>query len=81
VTVIPFPRVRNRRFVLKHAARLSYLPHVTAEKHLAQQLLVQVDTMRRRGISADLIEAERQALESAIRTELRRLAPSHGGAA
>jgi hypothetical protein len=71
--VIPFPATRRRSFIRRHAARMAALPERTAEKHLAHQLNVQVETMHRRGIPADVIECERRSLEAAIRAELQRL--------
>lgn len=79
MTVVPFPRVRNRRFVSKHAARMATLPVKTAEKHLAHQLHFQAQTMARRGICPDLIEREISALERAIRLELWHVATFGGG--
>jgi len=81
VTVIPFPRTRNRPFVLKHAARMAKLPQKTAEKHLAHQLQVQAQTMTKRGIAPEIIEDEIRALESAIRAELWYVVMLGGGAA
>jgi hypothetical protein len=79
--IIPFPRTRNRSFVLKHAARMAMLPVKTAEKHLAYQLDVQAQTMARRGISPEVIQNEIQSLERAIRAELGKVVVSGGGAA
>src|SRR3712207_4029426 len=42
--IVPFPRVRNQRFILKHAARMAGLPERTAEKLLYHLLQVQVET-------------------------------------
>jgi Family of unknown function (DUF6074) len=79
--VIPFPRVRDRRYVLRHARRMASLPERTAEKPLRRQLKIQVETMLKRGIDPDLIERERAALELAVRIELRRMMLSSGGVA
>ena len=81
--VLPFPRVRDRAFVRRHAARMASLSHRAAEKHLACQLRVQVETMRKRGVDPELIEAQRRDLETAIRSHLAFCARSHptGGAA
>jgi Family of unknown function (DUF6074) len=68
--VVPFPQIRRRRFVVRHAIRLSGLPHKTAEKLLAAILRQQADVMARKGIPAAIIERESRNLESAIRAEL-----------
>jgi hypothetical protein len=79
--VIPFPAFRRRGFIQRHAARMATLPPATAEKHLAQQLRVQVETMQRRGITSDLITTQVRALETAVRCELWRMTILEGGAA
>jgi hypothetical protein len=79
--VRPFPRVRHRPFVLKHAGNVSAMGQAAGERYLRQQLDVQRQTMARRGIAWDLIEAEVRALESAIRAECWRLILTPGGAA
>lgn len=81
MSVLPFPRVRNRRFVLKHADRMAKLPANTAEKHLAHQLQVQAQTMTRRGIASEVVESEIRTLENAIRAELCNVVLSGGGTA
>jgi hypothetical protein len=81
MSILPFPRTRNRRFVLKHAARMAKLPTKTAEKHLAHQLQLQARTMARRGIAREVIAREIHALECAIRAELWHVVMLGGGAA
>jgi hypothetical protein len=81
MSIIPFPRTRNRPFVLKHASRMAKLPFKTAEKHLAYQLQLQAQTMGKRGITPEVIEAEIHALERTIRAELWHVVMSGGGAA
>ena len=71
--VVPFPIVRRRSFVRKHAARMASLPETTGEKHLAYQLRLQTETMLKRGIAPDIVEQEVRSLETAIRCELGRL--------
>ncbi|MCB5176775.1 DUF6074 family protein [Microvirga lenta] len=78
--VIPFPSVRRRSFVLRHAQHIASLSHSAGEKHLARQLKIQVDAMTRKGVAPELIEQERCALESAIRAELWSLVLTPGGA-
>jgi len=60
---------------------MATLPAPTAEKHLAHQLRVQMSVMERRGIAPDLIIAQLNALETAVRCELRRQLVLQGGAA
>lgn len=79
--IIPFPRTRNRPFIIKHAIRMANLPQKTAEKHLAYQLKVQAQTMARRGIPFTTIDNEICTLENAIRAELWHVVLSRGGAA
>jgi hypothetical protein len=80
--VVPFPRTRDRRFIARHALRMSSLPQKTAEKHLAHYCNQQAEVMARRGIGPDVIAEHRQALETAIRCELWRLVIyGQGGAA
>jgi hypothetical protein len=81
--IVPFPQIRRRRFVMRHAIRLAGLPHKTAEKLLAATLTQQAEVMARRGIAAAIIEREICSLESAIRAELWRrvlLRPGDGAA-
>ena len=79
--VLPFPRCRNRSFVLRHAARMASLPATTAEKHLAHLLAKTRETMRRRGVDPITVEADSKALECAIRAELWHLVLTPTGAA
>ena len=68
--IVPFPQVRRRRFVRRHAIRLAGLPYKTAEKLLCATLNQQAEVMTRKGIPAAVIERESRNLESAIRAEL-----------
>jgi hypothetical protein len=68
--VLPFPCVRRRGFVLRHAQHIASVSRVTGERYLSCQLKIQLDAMIRRGIAPKLIELELQALEHAIRAEL-----------
>jgi hypothetical protein len=78
--VLPFPRIRDRGFVWRIARRMAELPPRTAEKHLAYQLRIQVETMQRRGIAPDLIERQRADLEAAVRGEFCDLSMTGGAA-
>jgi flagellar motility protein MotE (MotC chaperone) len=79
--IIPFPRTRDRAFVLRHAYRAWELNHRAAEKHISVQIDVQRSTMLRRGVDIDVVEQQCRALENAIRAELWRLVMGVGGAA
>jgi uncharacterized protein DUF6074 len=68
--IVPFPQIRRRRFVTRHAIRLTGLPHKTAEKLLAATLRQQAEVMTRKGIPAAVVERETRNLENAIRSEL-----------
>jgi hypothetical protein len=71
--ILPFPRVKDRAFIRRHARRMIELGPRAAEKHLAVQLDVQRRTMARRGIDPALAEEQLQQIETAIRSELCRL--------
>lgn len=79
--IVPFPLVRRRAFIRRHAARVAAATPATGEKLLAHQLRLQASTMARRGIAPETIAAECKALESAIRAELWRAILQPGGAA
>jgi hypothetical protein len=68
--IVPFPQIRRRRFVARHAIRLAGLPRKTAEKILAATLRQQAETMARKGIPPAVVERESRNLENAIRAEL-----------
>jgi hypothetical protein len=71
--VIPFPLTRRRGFARKHAGIMAGYSQVGAERYLQAQLQRQRQTMQRRGIKPERIEAELRALECALRVELRAL--------
>jgi Family of unknown function (DUF6074) len=65
-SIIPFPLVRRRDFVCRHAEIISGLSHESAERHLSHQLKVQRDALTRKGVAEDRIEREIASLERAI---------------
>ena len=69
-TVIPFPIVRRRGFLLRIVARLAALQPGKAEKHLRQQLDVQAAAMARKGVAPDVIAQEMRFAEAFVRCEL-----------
>lgn len=81
MVVVPFPLCRRQAFVRRHAAIMASLSPSAAERHLDNQVRIQVAALLRRGIERGLIEQERQCLARAVRAELAQIGISHGGAA
>lgn len=80
--VIPFPRSRDRRYIRRHAAHMATASTTAkAEAHLQRQLTIQRETLQRRGIDADIIRAELQAVEGNIRAACWTILLAPGGAA
>jgi len=73
-TVLPFPLARRRSMVERQARRYTELNPDAAERHIAYQVLVQANAMRRKGIGEELIERECRCFEDAIRALLVRAA-------
>jgi hypothetical protein len=80
-TVIPFPLVRRRDFVLRNAGRIADSTPRTAEKLLAHAINIQAETMLRRGIDPALVAQQARAFETAIRAEVWRLVVVEGDTA
>jgi hypothetical protein len=72
--VVPFPLIRRRDMIERQARRAAELNPDAAERHIANQLKLQGDAMRRKGVSDDLIARELSAMERAIRALLLRAA-------
>ncbi len=68
--VVPFPIVRRRAFIERQASRAAELNHSAGERHIQQQIKLQIAAMRRKGVTEDLIVAEARCMESAIRSAL-----------
>ncbi len=68
--VVPFPRSRDQRFVVRQAQHAAELNPDAGERHILQSVKVQAAAMRRRGIAPDLVERESKCLEGAIRAAL-----------
>ncbi len=79
--IVPFPRVRNRTFISRHALRMAEFNPAAAERHLERLLRDQSDLMRRRGISEAVIAGEARAVECAIRAALWHLVMRNPGGA
>ncbi len=80
-SVIPFPRVKNRAFITRHAIRMTEMAPDKGEAHLRRLLEQQTEVMRKRGIAEPVIADEARAVEAAIRAELWRVVLTPGGAA
>jgi hypothetical protein len=68
--VVPFPAARRHAFIHKQAGRMAALSRTRADAYLRQQLRIQADTMRRRGVAEETIGREVKSIESAIRAEM-----------
>ena len=70
--VLPFPLVRRRGMIHRQARYAAELNPDAAERHIQQQVKVQGDAMRRKGIDEALITRELQCMENEIRRLLLR---------
>jgi hypothetical protein len=68
--ILPFPIVRRRDFVERQALRAAELSPNAGERHIRNQIQVQIDAMRRKGISEELITREVRCFERAVRAAL-----------
>lgn len=57
-TILPFPLARRRTMIVRQARYAAELSLDAAERHIAQQIKIQGDAMRRRGIDEARIERE-----------------------
>jgi hypothetical protein len=69
-TVFPFPLARRRDMITRQSRYAAALNPESAERFIGQQLRIQGDNMRRRGVPDDQIARELQSMEAAIRHEL-----------
>jgi hypothetical protein len=70
--IVPFPLASRRTMIERQARYASELSLDAAERHIQQQIKVQAESMRRRGIGEDLIARELKCMEGAIRRLLDR---------
>ena len=70
--IVPFPLANRRSMILRQARYAAVLSPVAAERHIRQQMRVQAQTMRRRGIDESVIAREIGCLETSIRATLLR---------
>lgn len=68
--VVPFPYIHRRAFIVRQAVRAAELNPDAGERHVRTQIQIQIDAMRRRGISEEVILREARCMETAIRTAL-----------
>jgi hypothetical protein len=78
--VLPFPIVRRPGFIHKQAAHAASMNHDSAVRYIERQLLIQRDTMRRRGIAENLIDRELYRMAMAMRSEFQRATAEVGEA-
>ncbi len=79
--IVPFPPCRRSNFVTKQANRAAELHPDAGERHIQQQLKIQADAMRRKGVDEDLIAKELRCLEVAIRAALWNVVMEYPGGA
>jgi hypothetical protein len=72
--IVPFPLARRRNMITRQSRYAAELNPDAAERFIQQQLKIQGDSMRRRGIEEDLIDRELKCMEFEIRSRLNRLA-------
>lgn len=77
--VVPFPLARRRSFIERHARIIAGMRREAGERYLQRQLLIQFDTLERKGVDCGVIEREVQALQSAIRAALWKAVLTPGG--
>jgi hypothetical protein len=70
--IVPFPMANRRSMILRQARYAAVLSPVAAERHIRQQLKVQAQAMRRKGIDERVIAREIDCLETSIWTTLLR---------
>jgi len=69
-TVFPFPLARRRAMIVRQSRYAAELNPDSAERFIRQQLKIQGDNMRRRGVPQNLIAHQLMCMEAAIRREL-----------
>ncbi|WP_362888860.1 DUF6074 family protein [Bosea sp. 67-29] len=79
--VVQFPRTRDEPFVYRHARLMAGFRPEKAEAHLERVLAAAAATMRKRGIDDEVVAAELQAIESAVRSALWNCVLLGGGSA
>lgn len=70
-SVLPFPLARRCDMIARQSRYAAQLNSDSAERFIRQQLNIQGEKMRRRGVAQNLIAHELKCMEAAIRHELR----------
>ena len=68
--VLPFPLARRAEMIQRQADYALSLKPAKGEQHIARQMQIQADIMRRRGIPAKIIERELASMDAAIRAAM-----------
>jgi hypothetical protein len=68
--IVPFPAKARGAFIARLVAQVAARSPLVGEKHLAHQLRVQGEALRRKGVPEPAVRREVAALEAAVRTEL-----------
>lgn len=68
--IVPFPISRRAAFIKRQAERAARLNPDAGERHIEQQVKIQIDAMRRKGVADEIIEHEAKCMEAAIRVAL-----------
>ncbi|MBQ8105569.1 MULTISPECIES: DUF6074 family protein [unclassified Afipia] len=68
--IIPFPLARRHDMIERQAMYAAEINPDAADRHIAHQLKIQRDAMRRKGIDERLIARELRCMEGAIRSRL-----------
>lgn len=76
--IIPFPLNHRRDLIRRQAAWYAQQGANGAEQNLQRQLLVQRQTLLGKGVAPSSVDAQVEALESAIRAEIWRLCLAPG---
>ena len=76
--VFPFPLARRQDMITRQSRYAAELNVHSAERFIQQQLKIQGDSMRRRGVEEDLIRRELRCMELEIRSRLLHLSVTGG---
>jgi len=69
-SVLPFPLAHRRDMIARQSRYAAQLNPASAERFIRQQIRIQAENMRRRGVQQKLIEHELRCMETAIRQQL-----------
>jgi hypothetical protein len=66
--IVPFPLAKRRTMIDRQARYAAEINPDAAVRHIQQQLKIQGDAMRRKGVDDNLVARELKSMEAAIRT-------------